>query len=181
MNEMQSYLLWLYAPLFPAIILFLLFPKSGVVVEGDGGAVKNFFGINKFKITGAFAGYVILLVGSKTFLDDINKQKPEIWTIEGKVNYDLSDRTILLSEIQPRVQPQNFLVAGDGSFEMDIIVPKGPTGEPKFPKLSFEHPGFDSKTVHLSKQNILGLEDYQPLQNIEQKRITVTKPVILTH
>ena len=182
-NDILFYFMWLYGPLFPAILLFALFPKSTVAAEGNN--VLNFLGINKFKIGGAFAGYFILLAASRNFIADLtlrdDKMKSEIWTIEGRVNYDVPEKTILVSEIQPHIQPENFLVASDGYFKMEIIVPKNQTGDPEFPQLSFEHPGFDSKTVHLVDYKVQGLENFEPQQDAAHKKITVAKPIILTH
>jgi hypothetical protein len=132
-NSTKFFLLWLYAPMSVAIILFLVFPKS--TAEVSGGTEKgtkstglhgiwDFLGINKWKITGAFAGYFLLLFLSKQFITDLlPNEEYEVWTIEGEIRDRegglLRDSFFPVIKIVPPQKVEN------GRFTMKVIGEKG--------------------------------------------------------
>jgi hypothetical protein len=138
----QFYLLWLYAPMTVAIAMFLIFPKSNVELGGDGAGegskIKSYLGINKYKITGAFAGYLLILLLSRDYLSEFfpDDDEYEVWTIEGTIQDH--NGSLIKDGLNPTIKlvpPQEI---SNGKFTMKVVGEKGMQDKVVFKDLILE-------------------------------------------
>jgi hypothetical protein len=175
----QILMLIVLVPLVPAILLFWLF-RSKAEVTGtvvDIGPFKDL----RIDMGGAFAGYIIGVIAMFFVAKELSKEKQQIWTVIGRVEYDpgsQSNNTLVVEDISASIKPEIFTMADDGTFEMKIIASEE-NGLAHFPKLIFSHSAFRSATVHLDDKNHVGLVNYMPTVNSDEKSITLKSPITL--
>src|SRR2546426_8466152 len=136
-------------PLIPAFLLYKFLPPGRTEVGGP------FKGLD-IKLSGAFAGYFLVVLIVTSLLVFLIKTKPvvpcpvcptppatqyEVYTVTGKVDLvggpeseriDYGHLTLSLEPTERRVKP-------DGSFSFDIPVKPAQSGAPDFPDLIVGH------------------------------------------
>jgi len=78
------FIIWFLVPAIPAVIIFKLIPNSKVFVNGP------FQGL-KINLTGAFAGYFLLILASYLMVKEMifeKRAETEVWTLTGFVKED---------------------------------------------------------------------------------------------
>src|SRR5207247_6190578 len=132
-------------PLIPAFLLYKFLPPGRTEVGGP------FKGLD-IKLSGAFAGYFLVVLIVTSLLVFLIKTKPvvpcpvcptppatqyEVYTVAGKA--DLEDGPeypkIYYKQLTLSVEPDERTVKPDGSFSLAITVMPGQIGETKFPYL----------------------------------------------
>lgn len=160
-------------PLIPAYILYRTLPAE-TRVKGP------FKGLN-IQLSGAFAGYFLLVVVVFGFVYSRPKiiMKPyEVYEVEGKIEVppQRDAENIKLSLI-----PSERNVRPDGSFDFEIPVGRGVTGETTFPSLIIEHPEYEPETVDLRDDQS---NPFQPKYHVDfnkrTKTIVVKETILLT-
>ena len=149
MNEASMELVFITAlvilPLIPAVVLFWALPSRGQV----SGPFK---GLN-VKFSGAFAGYLILF-GCLLQIRPTDFDHSHIWQVKGHVAFKRppSEGKPNTNDIRVRVTPPDLVVHGNGSggtFRFDLPIPER-NGEPDFPRLSLDLPGYEPLLVSLA-------------------------------
>ena len=125
-------------PLVPAYILYRMLPSATKV----GGPFKGL----DLQLSGAFAGYFLLVVMAFSFL---YSRKPvatdELWLVSGQIeckSHSLSDVRINLAGYNP---------IGDGTFTIRVPVSRSISGEITFPTLVIEDTGHEPAYIHLDE------------------------------
>jgi hypothetical protein len=132
-------------PLIPAVVLFKVLPSTGEV----SGPFK---GLN-VKFGGAFAAYLILFVCLLQIRPrDFNHS--HVWEVDGDIAFQRpqADPRPNTNEIRVRVTPPDLVVHGNGSggsFRFDVPIPEK-NGEPDFPHLSLDLPGYEPISLSLA-------------------------------
>lgn len=113
-------------PLVPAWILYTMIPSS----KGENSDVKGtLFGLN-IKFSGAFAGYLILVLLSWNFiskqLDNTNKQvtdnQAEFYTVNGKVDISsFDDYQKNYNNLNVFLSPPETVFYSDGTFRIENV------------------------------------------------------------
>lgn len=127
-------------PLVPAILLFKIFPTSSADANGPFAGLQ-------WKLGGAFAGYMIVVLILVATVKQPENSDYEIWTVRGQVT-PRGVATFNPNFLAVRVLPQPFVVEKDGSFEGQIVGKK--TGEKvSFPRLIVDLTAlcFGAKTI----------------------------------
>jgi hypothetical protein len=173
-------LVWVFTaillPIIPALILYKLLPSTADV-QGP------FHGL-QIKLGGAFAGYFLLVMvvyfWPREKPPELTQTTYEVWTVKGQIQND--DGTTL-QQINLSIQPRGVdYVPQDGSFEMDILVRRGQSGEEKFPSLLIEREppvAFSNAVMHLdpldkkyianTRSRVISIKDPIKLKNVQEK------------
>lgn len=161
-------------PIIPAYILYKTLPAKT--------AVSGPFQGLRIDLSGAFAGYFLLVIVIVTFGRPVKADLTyEVWTVKGKIE-DEDGGVLPRDKINLNLQPRSVEYLDDGAFEMDILVRRGQSGQVKFPTLLVERQpaqAFGNETVHLdSSMEKLG-KKYARDINKESREITITDPIKL--
>jgi len=171
-------LIWVFTaillPIIPALLLYKLLPSTADV-SGP------FHGL-QIKLGGAFAGYFLLVL----VISFWPRPKPrelayEVWTLKGQIQEE-DGAIIPQDKVNLNIQPRSVDYNPDGSFEMDILVRRGQSGQVKFPTLVIERnpiQPFGSATIHLDPSTELFGKKYKREMKESLREITITEPIKL--
>jgi hypothetical protein len=170
-QELLLVMVGVLLPIVPSYILYKALPSTGRA-EGP------FKGL-KIKLSGAFAGYFLLVLLVFGFFVRPHPAKYEVWEVTGTLAPDQPesplDGRLILS-----LSPPNPCLLSDGRFVFQIVKQPGPDGELRFPILAIEHPDYQPVSIDLNRdRGAYG----QPIQGIDKssiaKSICFDKPVPL--
>jgi hypothetical protein len=174
-------LFWVFTaillPMIPAYLLFKSLPSTSDVTG-------PFHGL-QIKLGGAFAGYFLLVM----VIFFWPREKPavisgtvyEVWTVKGQVQNDDGSP---VAQVNLTLQPRGVeYLPQDGTFEMDILVRRGQSGEEKFPTLLVEREppvAFSNAVMHLdpskkelyeadSRSRVIAVKNPIKLKRVEEK------------
>lgn len=166
-------LIWIFTaillPIIPAVILYTTLP-SKADVSGP------FHGL-QIKLGGAFAGYFLLVL--VIFFWPRPKAAYEVWTLKGYIQDD-DGLTLPQDNVNLNIQPPSVEYLPDGSFEMDVLVKHGQSGQEKFPKLLVERKPlqpFGNATIYLDSSAQLVGKKYSITVNERLREIAITEPI----
>lgn len=171
-------------PLVPAFVLYRFLPQGRTNVKGP------FRGLD-IKLSGAFAGYFLVVLIVASFVVFLIRRKPpppppayqyEVYTVTGAIDLQSGEQSA------PKLDPNQFTlsllppertVRPDGSFSFEIPVRRGQAGQAEFPDLILSYPSYEQATVHLDVSS-----PYQQTFNVnynkDTKRIDITPMIRLT-
>ena len=162
-------------PILPAYIIYKTLPVGKTIVRGP------FKGL-KIQLTGAFAGYFLIIIVVFGFIELRIRERCQIWQVTGYAGLEddsspLETRNILISE-----QPPSGKVNEDGSFKVNILVKPGATGELEWPMLIFDHPSeqYELAPINTSKKKYpFGLPPYNKTHYNLRKLVNIDDLVLL--
>ena len=176
-------------PLIPAFLLYKFLPHGRTEVGGP------FKGLD-IKLSGAFAGYFLVVLIVTSLLVFLIKTKPvvpcpvcptppatqyEVYTVTGKVDLEGGPNSPKIDSAQLTfsILPPERTVKPDGSFSLQIPVRPGQNGEPEFPDLIIGHEdsAYDSATIPLDEKSPYKRQDFTVVYN-KVARTIVLKPAI---
>src|SRR5712691_8021061 len=148
-------------PLMPAFVLYKFLPSGTTKVKGP------FRGLD-IKLSGAFAGYFLVVLMVTSFVIFLIKRRPpekppdplkyqyEVYTVAGKV--ELKDDSAPKPDyegIKLSLAPSQVTINPDGSFSFEIPVRPGQLGAPDFPRLLVTHQDdrYSTATIPLSEKS----------------------------
>lgn len=169
-------------PLIPAFLLYKYLRSGRTSVGGP------FKGLD-IKLSGAFAGYFLMVLVVSSFVIFLIRQKPippayqyEVYTVQGQVDLQATDSSEKLdySRFMLSLQPPPSAVKTDGTFSFEIPVKRGQVGEPEFPDLlvGYNEPNFELRTVHLDERAPYQ-QDFTVTYNKDRKTIVITPKIQL--
>jgi hypothetical protein len=175
----QNTLNWIWVltaillPIIPAFILYKFLPASADV-SGP------FYGL-EIKLGGSVAIYFLLVL--IIYFGPRPKAAYEVWTVKGKIQ-DRDGGSLSQDKINLNIQPRTVdYIQDEGTFEMDILVKRGQSGQSKFPKLLVEWQpaqAFGNATVHLDPSDqVFAAKKYNMNVNDKWREITITDPIVL--
>lgn len=148
-------------PVVPAFLFYKIIPSKAFV--------KGPFQGLQVKISGAFAGYFLLLILIFTFMSP-PRGNWEIWTVTGEI--ELSDgENIYDNVLTVKVRPALHNVNSDGSFSVNVIRSPDQSGRMKFPQLIAEYAGYIPFSHDLNKA--------QNIRLTSKKELQLSKPIVL--
>ena len=175
-------------PVIPAFLLYKYLPEGKTTVGGP------FRGLD-IKLSGAFAGYFLVLLMATSMLVFLIKQRPappvpqrqyEVYTVRGKIDLQKTgDQPPRFDyrQLSFSLVPSQQQVFSDGTFTVEIPVKRNQTGQLDFPTLTVEYadPGNSSKpyeagTIHLA-QDYPYEQDFKVIHDPDTRTIDV-KPDI---
>jgi len=162
-------------PILPAYILYKNLPIGKTIVRGP------FKGLD-IQLTGAFAGYFLIMLVVFGFIELRVRGRCQIWQVTGYVGLQddsspMETKNILVSE-----RPPSGKVNEDGSFKVTILVKQGATGELEWPMLIFSHPSeqYEVMPIDPSKKKYpFGLPPYSKTHNSLRKSVNIDDRVVL--
>nr|NJM01963.1 hypothetical protein [Desulfobacula sp.] len=125
-------------PIIPAYILYKALPIGKTIVTGP------FKGLN-IQLTGAFAGYFLVVLVVLGFIELRIREKCQIWHVTGHIALEDTSSPAEIENILVSIRPPLWEVNPDGKFSVDILVKPGTTGEPDWPLLSLIIPATNMK------------------------------------
>jgi hypothetical protein len=171
-------------PLLPAFVLYKFLPSKTT-------ASGPFQGLD-VKLSGAFAGYFLVLLMVTSFVIFLIKRRPteipqpkyqyDVYTVLGRV--ELSDSAQArpdYSGIKLSLAPPQMANTPDGSFSFQVPVRPDQIGQPDFPNLLIAHQDsrYETKTIPLSENFPNSLQGYTVERNKDSKTIRITNPIKL--
>ena len=162
-------------PIVPAYILYKSLPTGKTIVTGP------FKGLN-IQLTGAFAGYFLVVLVVFGFIELRIKEKCEIWHVTGHIELENNSSAAEIEHILVSIRPPLWKVNPDGKFSVDILVKPGATGEPDWPLLAFDHPSGKYEMIPIdtsTKEYPFGLPLYKKKHHKFVKEVVITDPLIL--
>jgi hypothetical protein len=164
------HVLWIAAPLLPAILIYWLFPSTTVAVSGPLANLT-------VKATGAFAAYLILFAATYWIVDRAEQtigafQKP-YWTITAKVVLHDGDNpnlhsNALLGTMVVGTKPEAFYTVGN---DVHLEVPEAQG----LPYLIFTIPHFGQAHFDLREAGKgITIDNYN-------KTIAINDPIVIPH
>ena len=143
MSLVGLHLLWVLAPLVPAILIYKLFPATSVVVNGPLAGLT-------VRASGAFAGYLIVFAATFPLIKNMENTfsgfQRSIWTIKAQIQM-LDKNGVELtsidnfSRVNVYTEPKPFSVNGN------IVRMKIAEGDGEFPLLVVQAPSFGGKAI----------------------------------
>jgi hypothetical protein len=171
-------LIWIFTaillPLIPALLLFMLLPRSKAEVSGP------FRGL-QIKLGGAVGAYFLLVLVISFGPRPSFPPPYEVWTIKGYIQ-DENGTYLPPDKINMEIQPRSVEYLNDGSFEMDVLVKRGQSGRVKFPALMVNwQPAqlFGNAAVHLDPAGQLFGKKYKLKVDQDSREIEVDEPIQL--
>jgi len=169
-------LIWIFTaillPVVPALLLYKLLPSTADVSGPFHGM--------QIKLSGAFAGYFLLVL--VILFWPRPKAAYEVWTVKGQIQ-DQNGTVLPQDKVNLNIQPRSIdYIQDEGTFEMDILVKRGQSGQAKFPTLLVEwQPAqpFGNAPVHLDPSNQLFGKKYKLKIDDKLREITITEPIVL--
>jgi len=159
---------WVVLPLLPAILIYRLFPNTGVAVSGPLANLT-------VRASGAFAGYLVVFVATYPFVDStrdtIGGFEHPFWTVNGSVRLiGANGREIqsdeLLNKLQVHSNPDPYTVV---SYMVKLKIVEGSEGD--FPLVRVEVPGWGESIIDLrSNSNKITIDRYR-------KTIEIAEPI----
>ena len=172
-------------PIAPAFLLYKFLPAGKTNVKGP------FRGLD-VKLSGAFAGYFLVLVLASSLVVFLIQKRPqplpvyqyEVYTVRGKIDLKSGNQEPLdYKQLSFALEPSQQQVFSDGTFALEIPVKPDQSGQLNFPTLTLEYTDpqnpsqpFEAGTIHL-EQNYPYAQDYQVNRDAKAKTIDV-KPAI---
>ncbi len=143
MSLVGLHLLWVLAPLVPAILIYKLFPATSVAVNGPLAGLT-------VRASGAFAGYLIVFAATFPLIKNMENTfsgfQRSIWTIKAQIQM-LDKNGVELtsidnfSRVNVYTEPKPFSVNGN------IVRMKIAEGDGEFPLLVVQAPSFGGKAI----------------------------------
>ena len=143
MSLVGLHLLWVLAPLVPAILIYKLFPATSVAVNGPLAGLTVL-------ASGAFAGYLIVFAATFPLIKNMENTfsgfQRSIWTIKAQIQM-LDKNGVELtsidnfSRVNVYTEPKPFSVNGN------IVRMKIAEGDGEFPLLVVQAPSFGGKAI----------------------------------
>ena len=141
------HLLWVLAPLVPAILIYKLFPATSVAVSGPLANLT-------VRASGAFAAYLIVFAATFPLIKNMESTfsgfQRSIWTIKAQIQ--MLDRNGVelnsfdnFSRVNVYTEPKPFSVNGN------IVRMKIAEGDGEFPLLVVQAPSFGGKTIAVDR------------------------------
>ena len=162
-------------PIIPAYIIYKTLPVEKTIVRGP------FKGL-KIQLTGAFAGYFLIILIVFGFLELRIREKCQVWTVTGYVGLEGESSPMEISNILISAQPPSGDVNANGSFMVDILVKPGATGELTWPILVFDHPSKQYERMPLDpseKKYPFGMISYPKTHRGLRKLVNINDRVLL--
>ena len=175
-------------PLIPAFLLYKFLPAGRTEVGGP------FKGLD-IKLSGAFAGYFLVVLIVTSLLVFLIKTKPvapcpacpkppatqyEVYTVTGKVDLEgqPNSQKIDYNQLTFSLQPSERTLNPDGSFSFEIPVKPGQNGKPEFPYLNVGHldSRYNKATIPLNEK--VSSRNGFTVDNNEEARTIVIKSAI---
>lgn len=172
---LSQYLLnggWVLLPLVPAILIYIIFPKTEV---GVGGPFKGL----QLNATGSFAAYLIVLLATFPLIVDQNSNLRTLlhpsWDITGIVEVEDEngrrvDLTSAQSPLQVSLNPNPIRLLGADKF--DVTVPE--IGG-RIPAIEIKYPGYGDV--------VADVENPELGENIKRddfnKKVTITSKIVI--
>lgn len=162
----------LFLPVLPAYLLYRLLPSTISVRGPFKGLTLN--------LTGAFAGYFLLVLISLAFTyESLSPSKPnyEIWKIQGRVQAKaISSRTreeiIDTAGMTIGITPPSYSIGSKGDFAMTVIVVPGHVeGKRQFPTLVFNRPGYSGVVLSLDATNTADIDVDEKMKILRIKNL----------
>src|SRR5712691_2490273 len=171
-------------PVIPAFLLYKFLPEGKTTVGGP------FRGLD-IKLSGAFAGYFLVLLIAISLIVFLIKQKPqqyEVYTVRGKVDLQKTGNQqpqFDYRQLSFSLEPSQQQVLPDGSFTIEIPVERKQNGELDFPTLSVEYADpqnksepYEAGTIHLAV-DFPYEQDFKLTHDSQAKTIDVKPAVVL--
>jgi hypothetical protein len=178
-NAIIEVLVALLVPIVPAFTLYKFLPSKATV----RGPFKG-FAIN---LSGAFAGYFLLVITTLEFLHVVplpilQKQDYVVWTVKGNVHLEQNTAGHTASGITYVWSPYEE-INDDGSFSLHVAVPEKPSGHGDFPVLILDRLGYCTEYVHLDsvEKSEQGLERHSLVYDDTLYQIKIRDAVLLRH
>ncbi len=186
-DPMVYYFVWILTPVAPAYAMFKWLPS-------DASATGPFKGL-KWKLGGAFAGYFMIVLISwqfvskledealaqqKALADAAQAQLGEPWTISGQIRK--ADGSVPF-EAKFLTQPPIGEIRDNGSFSVEVLLPRRKPGDEHPPDLLIKCDGFDTVGISLpwdeeSKLNLPPAK-YAATRNPEKRTIKVAPAIVM--
>jgi hypothetical protein len=167
----------LLVPLLPAYLLFKFLPSKAV-------AKGPFKGL-RIDLSGAFAGYFVLVLLAYSFMYNVKPNPPEpgeMWMVTGCLTHASdNDKSPINEAIIQTFPPAN--IDEQGVFTIYILRKVDPNlGEKRFPDLQFSLDGHQHVTVHLDdevnqRRSRYGALNYDVYVDNEHHQINITKKI----
>jgi hypothetical protein len=185
--DLTSLVVVVLVPVIPAFLLYRYLPKGKTTVGGP------FRGLD-IKLSGAFAGYFLVLLIATSMLVFLIKQRPapvpprqyEIYKVRGKIDLQKTgDQSphFDYKQLSFTFEPSQQQVFSDGSFTLEIPVKPNQMGQLEFPTLTIEYADpenpsqpYEVGTIHLN-QDYPWEQDFKVTHDPNAKIISV-KPDI---
>jgi membrane protein implicated in regulation of membrane protease activity len=163
------HLLWILAPLIPAVLIYWLFPSTTIAVNGPLAALS-------VKATGAFAGYLVVFAATYPLANRAEEtvgsfQRP-YWTINARIQLQEKDKKdivapALFDTLIVQTKPEPFYTAEN---YVHLLVPEGQG----LPYIIFQIPNFGRRGFDLKEATErLSIDEYN-------KTITVNDPIVIS-
>jgi len=150
-------------PLVPALILYKFLPEGTTKVSGP------FKGLD-IKLSGAFAGYFLVLLIVTSFVVFLINRTPEVkdnqfavYTVTGQVDVRSDPQSpIDYNRLKLSLLPPDIIVKPNGSFSFEIPVKPGQGGGPEFPDLIVGHEdaNYGKVVISLKENSPYKSQDY---------------------
>ncbi len=180
-------------PVIPAFLLYRFLPPGRTEVGGP------FKGLD-IKLSGAFAGYFLVVLIMTSLLVFLIKIKPtapcpvcptppatqyEVYTVKGKVDLEHSpdSEKIDYKQLTLSLAPPERTVNLDGTFSFEIPVKPGQSGELEFPDLIVGHEdsNYSPATIPLNEKSPYKQQGFTVDYNRAAKTILLKPAIRLTY
>jgi hypothetical protein len=186
LTDLSYVLVVVLVPVIPAFLLYKFLPAGRTNVGGP------FRGLD-IKLSGAFAGYfLVVLITSSLVVFLIQKKPPpspyqyEVYTVRGRIDLQKTgDQSpqFDFKQLSFAFEPSQQQVFSDGSFTLEIPVKPNQIGQLDFPTLTIEYAApenpnqpYEVGTIHLN-QNYPYEQDFKVAHDPKSRTIDV-KPDI---
>lgn len=165
--------LWVLLPLVPAVLIYLVFPKSNVTMKGPLAGLT-------IRASGAFAAYFIVLLVTIPTLNRLNQnlenQFRPTWEVSGRVllqdengrniRYDNRNDSPLSIELDPKlVSP-----VGVNGFQMHV-----PEIADKIPAIHLRYPGVGAYLL-----DPMSPQEHEKVNvDYNRKKVEIVTPIII--
>jgi hypothetical protein len=155
-------------PLLPAWLLFRYLP-SGADTTGTLAGLK-------VKLGGAFGGYVALTVFLAWFFShSLRGPMYHDWHVSGALQFEGSDQP-RVADISCILKPPMLDLDQGNGFEFDVSLPDA-MKQP--PRLFFQVPGYESRTVFLLEDPPYGVQKLDRKVDKLRGKVEFTTPIVL--
>ncbi len=160
-------------PLLPAFVIY----KSLQRHRGDQGTtVSGPFKGFTIELSGAFAGYFIIMISLLSYFAFRPIKEAEVWTIEGTI---VTESPNDLGFLQILAMPPTLELLPNGQFSFLIPVIRDHVGLPRFPALIVQHPKYQPMTLSLNQASTFGETTIEVSRNELNRQITVNRAIRL--
>ena len=160
------FLVYILMPAIPAIIIYWIFPDDKIKAEG-------FLGKLKINATGAFAGYLIILIVSHFLVPQIqdlisNSAENNSWIVKSKVVFvdsnDKIDDSINSDSVRLKLQTTtnpNYFKKDLNAVLFSAFYEKGGVSS-----VTYAYPGYKNAEFNLSELSFSSFDEYHHIINI---------------